>query len=201
MLNRTQKEGLVTTIKADIEKANALFLTNLVGTASNEANAIRKNVRDAGGKITITRNTLLKIAAQGTYAEPLLEGLKGPHALAFSFDDAAAVAKSIKEASAENEVIDFKGGYLREKKLTAAEVLELASLPSRDQMLATLLATFNAPISAFVRVMDAIRTQKEEGAPAPAVEAAATEEAPEAVVEEAAEKPAEKEETETKNEE
>lgn len=200
MLKRAQKEALVTTLKADIEKANAIFLTNLVGTGSNEANKIRKDVRDAGGKVTITRNTLFRIASEGTYAEELMAKLKGPHAVAFSFDDAAAVAKSIKDAGEENEVVDFKGGFLDGKELSAAQVLELASLPSKDQMLATLLATFNAPISAFVRVMDAIRKQKEEGAPAQTVEAAA-EEAPAASEEAPAEEAAPEANTEEKTEE
>ncbi|MCB9094924.1 MAG: 50S ribosomal protein L10 [Halobacteriovoraceae bacterium] len=187
MLTRAEKEKIVSGIKDNIQKSDALFLTNLIGVTANDSVDIRKKVRDAKGKIVITRNTLFRRASEGTYAEELLKNIKGPHAIAFSFEDAAAVAKAIYDAGEENEIIDLKGGFLGEKALSRADIVQLAKLPSRDQMLATLLATFNAPVSAFVRVMEAIRAKKEEGGEAPVeAAAAATEEAP-AATEETAE--------------
>lgn len=173
MLKRAQKEAIVEGIKADIDRAKAVFLTNLIGVKSNDAVAIRKNVRDVQGKVVITRNTLISRAGVGTTAEGLLKELKGPHAIAFAFEDPAAVAKCLKNAAADHEIIEFKGGVLDGQELSVAELKQLADLPSRDEMLGTLLATFNAPISALARVMNSIREQKEAGG-AP-VEAAATE--------------------------
>ena len=112
--------------------------------------------------MVITKNTLFARAAKGTYAETLLTGLKGTNAVAFAYSDAAAVAKVVNDASGEfEEIVTVKGGMLGNQTLTKAEVVALAKLPSRDQMLGTLLATFNAPVSAFARVMEAIRDQKE----------------------------------------
>lgn len=165
MLTRDRKAEIVSSLKESIEKANALFLTNLIGISANDAVTIRKNVRDAKGKVVITRNTLFRRAAEGTYAEDLLKGIKGPHAVAFSFEDAPGVAKALYDAGEGNELVDLKGGFLQEKSLTVAEIKQLAKLPSRDQMLGTLLATFQAPVSAFARVMHAIKEQKESGAP------------------------------------
>jgi len=177
MMKRAEKEAVIANIKTDIEAAKAIFLTNLIGVEANDAVAIRKGVRDAQGKMVVTRNTLFRKAAEGTTVEKMLADLKGPHALAFAFEDAAAVAKCLKEAGEDHEVVDFKGGFLNGEELTKAQVIELASLPSRDEMLGTLLATFNAPISALARVLFAIQEQKESGAePAPAE--AAAEEAP-----------------------
>ena len=103
-----------------------------------------------------------------------MTGLKGINAVAFAFEDAPAVAKAIFDANKENDVVTLGAGYLDQKPLTDQEVTALAKLPSREQMLATLLATFNAPVSAFVRTMDSIKRQKEEGgAPAEAAEAPA----------------------------
>ena len=84
----------------------------------------------------------------------------------------AAVAKIINDASGEfTDIVTIKGGMLGTQKLTKAEVVALAKLPSRDQMLGTLLATFNAPVSAFARVLFAIQEQKQGGAaPAAATE-------------------------------
>lgn len=173
MMTRAEKDVVVSSIKENIEKAQAVFLTNLVGIPSVDSVRIRKNVRDAKGHMVITRNTLFARAAQGTYAESLLKDLKGSTAVAFAFEDAAAVAKIINDAAGEFEnIVTVKAGMLGTQTLSKAEVIALAKLPSRDQMLGTLLATFNAPVSAFARVLFAINEQKNGGAP---VEAATAE--------------------------
>ncbi len=162
MMNREQKAAVIDGLKKNIEDARAVFLTNLIGVPSNNANAIRKSVRDAKGNLVITRNTLFELAAKGTAAEKLLSGLKGPNAVAFAFEDAPGVAKAVYEASKEfDEIIGLNGGLLGSKELSKQEVIELAKLPSRDEMLGTLLATFNAPISAFARLMNAIKDECE----------------------------------------
>ncbi len=165
MMTRAEKDVVVASLKEKIQKSQAVFLTNLVGIPSNDAVRIRKNVRDAKGFMAITKNTLFARAAQGTYAEPLLKDLTGNNAVAFAYEDAAAVAKAVNDATGDFEnIVVIKGGMLGSQKLSKAEVVALAKLPSRDQMLATLLATFNAPAGAFVRVLDAIKSQKEKQA-------------------------------------
>ena len=172
MMTRAEKDAVVSSVRAQIEKSQAVFLTNLVGIPSVDSVRIRKSVREAKGHMVITRNTLFARAAKGTFAEPLLTDLKGTSALAFAYEDAAAVAKVINDASGEfQDIVTVKGGMLGTQKLSKAEVVALAKLPSRDQMLGTLLATFNAPISAFARVLFAIQEQKGGGtAPATATE-------------------------------
>jgi large subunit ribosomal protein L10 len=162
MMNRAEKDVVVSSIREKILKSQAVFLTNLVGIPSNDAVRIRKSVRDAKGFVAITKNTLFARAAKGTMAEELLADLKGTSAVAFAYEDAAAVAKVINDASGEFEsIVTIKGGVLGTQKLSNKDVIALAKLPSKNQMLATLLATFNAPASAFVRVLDAIKQQKE----------------------------------------
>ncbi len=163
MLNRSEKEAIIQDLHKDIGKAKAIFLTNLIGISSNDAVSVRKAVRDSNGKMVVTRNTLFRKAAVGTPAEALLADLKGPHAVAFAFDDPAAVAKCLKIAGSTLELVDLKGGVLDGQMLTKAQVKQLADLPSRDQMLGTLLATFLAPVSAFARVLYAIQEKKEKG--------------------------------------
>lgn len=175
MMTRAEKDAVVSSIKEKIEKSQAVFLTNLVGIPSVDSVRIRKSVREAKGHMVITRNTLLARAAKGTFAESLLADLKGSSAVAFAYEDAAAVAKIVNDASGEfGEIVTIKGGQLGTQKLTKADVVALAKLPSRNEMLGTLLATFNAPVSAFARVLFAINEQKQDGAAAPS---AATENA------------------------
>ncbi len=163
MMNRAEKDAVVSSIREKIEKSQAVFLTNLVGIPSVDSVRIRKGVREAKGHMVITRNTLFARAAKGTFAEELFKDLKGNTAVAFAFEDAPGVAKVINDAAGEfTDIVTIKGGMLGAQKLSKAEVVALAKLPSRNEMLGTLLATFNAPVSAFARVLFAIQEQKEQ---------------------------------------
>jgi large subunit ribosomal protein L10 len=163
MLNRAEKTKLVTDLREKMNSSAAVFLTNLIGLSANDAVELRKQVREVGGSISVSRNTLFKLAAEGSPAEEAFKDLKGPHAVAFASEDAAAVAKCLKKAGENSEnLVSLKAGFLEGKLLSSEELITLANLPSKDQMLATLLATFNAPIGAFARVLNAIKEQKEE---------------------------------------
>ena len=177
MLTRAQKDVLITGLKKDLEGAKAVFLTDLIGITANDSVSIRKSVRQAEGKMIVTKNTFFRIASEGTPYEELLKSLKGTNAIAVAFNEAPAVAKAIYDASEDLEPVELRGGLLDGKELSVDEIKALAKLPSREEMLGTLLATFNAPISAFVRTMEQIRAKKEEGGEAE-VSAAPAEEAP-----------------------
>ena len=179
MLNRSDKEKIINGINGDIQRSKAAFLTNVVGMTSNDAVALRKSVRDSQGRIFVARNTLFQLAGKGTYCEKMLTGLKGNNALVLAFEEAPAVAKAVYEVSKENEVVVLRAGMLGEQELLEKDVVALAKLPSKAEMLGTLLATFNAPISALARVLNAIREKKEAGGGA-VVEAAVAEPATEA---------------------
>ena len=162
MLNRAEKTKLVSDLRERINGSSGIFLTNVIGLSSNDGVALRKEVRDAGGSISVTRNTLFRLAAEGTPAEESFKELKGPHAVAFAEADPAAVAKCLKKAGESFEdLVTLKAGFLNGKLLSKEELITLADLPSKDQMLGTMLATFNAPISALARVMNSIKEQKE----------------------------------------
>lgn len=163
MLNRADKTKLVSDLREKMNSSTAVFLTNLIGLTANDAVELRKQVREVGGSISVSRNTLFRLAAEGSAAEEAFKDLKGPHAVAFATEDAAAVAKCLKKAGETSEnLVSLKAGLLEGKLLSSEELTTLANLPGKDQMLATLLATFNAPIGAFARVLNAIKEQKEE---------------------------------------
>ena len=161
MLTKKEKSQVIEGLRADIEAAKGIFLTNVIGISSNDSVAIRKNIREAQGKVVITRNKLFQRAGTGTVAEKLLSNLKGPNALAFAFEEAPKVAKYLKEAGKEHELVDLKGGLLNGEELTVGEIKALADLPSREEMLGTLLATMIAPVSALARTLNAIKDECE----------------------------------------
>ena len=160
-MTRQQKEQIVQGLKANMEKASALFYTDMIGIKANDANALRRSLWNTKGQVVVAKNSLLQRAVKGSYAEKTWTNLKGSSAIVFAFEDAAAVAKCFKDM--ENlPSVALRGGYLREKELDIKQIKTLANLPARPQMLATLLASFMAPASAFVRALEAIRTKKEQ---------------------------------------
>lgn len=161
MITRQSKNAVIKDLKEKIESSKALFLTNVIGMEANDAVELRKKVREAKGGIVVTRNSLFGMAAKGTHAEELLTGLKGTNAVAFAFEDAPGVAKAIYETNKDHEIVTLGKGYLGTDLLDEKEVAVLAKLPSRDEMLGTLLATFNAPVSAFARLMNSIKDEVE----------------------------------------
>jgi len=164
MLNRSQKEEIVKEVNALLTSSKAVFITNVVGMPSVESVKLRADIRSLKGQVVVTKNTLFKLAAEKTAAEDLLKNLSGPHALVFANEsgDPAAIAKALNTAIDAHPCISFKGGILDGKIISGQEVKQLAGLPSRDQMLGTLLATFMAPVSAFARVLHAVKEQKEQ---------------------------------------
>jgi len=161
MLTRSDKQSIINEVKADIDKSTAVFVTNLVGLTANDSASVRKTLRTNKAKVVVARNTFFAKASKGTPCEALFANLKGPHAAVFAYADPAAVAKALKEIGAGLELVQVSGAVLDGKQLSVAEVQTLASLPSRDQMLGTLLATFIAPVSALARVLYAIKEKKE----------------------------------------
>lgn len=161
MITRESKDAVIKDLKEKIENSKALFLTNVIGMEANQAVALRKSIREAKGSLVVTRNTLFGKAAQGTYAEELLSGLKGTNAVAFAFEDAPGVAKALLDTSKDVESVVLGKGYLGDELLDEGRVMALAKLPSRDEMLGTLLATFQAPVSSLARLINAIKDECE----------------------------------------
>ena len=161
MITRQKKDAVIADLRDKITNSRAMFLTNVIGLTANDTVELRKKVREANGALVVTRNTLFGKAAEGTYAEEALKGLKGTNAVAFAFEDAPGVAKAIFETNKEFETVTLGKGFLGEDQLDEKQVAALAKLPSRDEMLGTLLATFQAPVSAFARLMNAIKDECE----------------------------------------
>ena len=154
MLTRKQKEAMVTDIKKKIEKANMIIVTEYQGMTVGEISELRKKLKlEANAEYKVYKNTLVKRALPDD--NPLLEDeniLTGPNGLVFAYDDPVAPAKVIVEIAKKNEKFKIKKGVLDNKVLTVEEIKTLSELPGREEMLAIVLATMQAPISGFVNV-------------------------------------------------
>jgi large subunit ribosomal protein L10 len=155
-LNRTNKQDLVVELAAKLADAKAAFLADYRGINVEKVNQLRAELRQTGAEYRVVKNTLLRRAAKGTSLECLADDMVGPTALAFVLDDPVAPAKVLSKFAKANEKFELKVGALDGKKLTADDIKALAELPSREELLAKMLGSINAPVSNFVGVLAAV---------------------------------------------
>ena len=174
---RPEKQAAVAGLKEQLSTAKGVVLTGYKGLTVAQDMKLRAKFREAGVSYHVVKNTMLRIAANETGLEDLDPVLNGTTAIAVSADDAVAPAKVIYDFIKENklektEVLTIKAGVVEGKIIGVDEVKALASLPSREVLIAKVLGSMQAPISGMVNVLqgtirnmvyvlDAIRAQKE----------------------------------------
>ena len=123
-------------IKEDIAAASAIWVVDYRGLTVKEAQQLRRDIREAGAHLTVYKNTLVKIALAENELPTMEEILQGPSAFVFAESDPAAAAKAVKEFAKGNEKLVIKGGVMDGQQYDAAQVEAIASLPSREVLLA-----------------------------------------------------------------
>ena len=186
------KQPIVEEIAGNLEGAQGVVLCEYRGLTVEQDTQLRKNLREAGVKYKVYKNTLVKRAIEGSAFESLKDDLTGPTAIAISDTDAARIlANFAKEA----EALVLKSGVVEGNYYDQDSIKQLASIPSREELLSKLLGSIQSPIANFARVVAQIAEKgggESAEAEAPAEEAPAPEAAAEAPAEEApAEAPAE----------
>ncbi|MCF6265162.1 MAG: 50S ribosomal protein L10 [Desulfuromusa sp.] len=155
-MDRTTKEQVVQDLTRRLAETQAAFLADYRGIDVEQATRLRRELTQAGVEYRVVKNSLLKLAAQGTLAEELQPYCVGPTAIALSGDDPVAPAKILSKFAKEIDAFELKAGVLSGKLLSVSEISALAELPSREELLAMALSTMNAPITNFVGTMAAI---------------------------------------------
>ncbi len=155
-MKRTEKEQLVTELREKIEGAKALYYTDFTGLNVKRMTDLRRRLRRAGVEYVVIKNTLALRAVNesGLTGTPL----KGPTGIVLGRDPVAA-AKVLADFAREFEQKPtVKGGLLDGKAIEPAQVKKLATLPSREQMLAELGAGLQSPIAGFVGALNGLLT-------------------------------------------
>ena len=164
------KKQQVAELKERLDGSVAGVLVNYSGISVADDTKLRKELRENGVKYSVVKNTLLSIAVDGTPLSGLTETLSGTTAIATSADDYTSAARILSKYAEKNDSFKIKTGFLDGKVVDLATIDSLAKLPPRDILLATVCNAFNAPISAFARVIQAIVDKDGEGAAEPAAE-------------------------------
>ena len=176
---RPDKAAAVAELTEDFKSATATYLTEYRGLTVTSMKALRRSL-GPDTKYSVVKNTLTKIAAKNAGVEIADDLLAGPSALAFIKGDAIDAARNMKNFQKENPLLVIKGGIYEGKFVSAAEIMKLADLESREVLLAKLAGAMKGSLAKAARTFDALRIKMEAGAPAaPAAEAApVAEEAP-----------------------
>ncbi len=150
---RKQKEEIVAGIAENFKAMKSVAFSSISGFTMNQANELRAKAAEQGAKVFIAKKTMLELAVK----EAGLEGvdprnLEGSILTAVAEDEVTA-AKLLHELTETNEGIELIAGVLEGKALTADEVKHLAALPSKQELLAKVVGTINAPVSGFVNVL------------------------------------------------
>jgi len=172
-LNRNEKAAVVTDVAAQVARSQTLALAEYRGLTVEHLNNLRRQARDKGVYLHVLKNTLARRAVAGTPFEVASGAMVGPLIYGFS-EDAVAAAKVISDFAKGNDKLVVKAGAYAGKALTADGVKALASIPSKEVLLAQLAGLLMSPISRTARVLAAVAEKKGGGAEqAPAAEAAA----------------------------
>jgi len=155
-MERETKEQVVAGLKEQMARATSVVLADFRGLTVEAVTGLRREFRAAQCEYKVVKNTLLGLAIKGTEMEGLGKLLEGPTAVAFSWEDPSAPAKiAQKFAKDQAEKFVVKGGYVEGRVLDARGVVELATLPGKNELRAKLLATLMAPATEFVRLVGA----------------------------------------------
>jgi len=153
-VDQAQKRRVVEGLQRDLTGTACVVVTHQSGLSVAEVTLLRRQVRDAGASFRVTKNRLAKRALTGTPFEPLSPLFTGPTAIAFSSDPVAA-AKVVGGYANRNDKLTIIGGGLAGRQMDAAEVRELASLPSLDELRGKLIGLLQAPAARLARVLQA----------------------------------------------
>ncbi|OFZ91812.1 MAG: 50S ribosomal protein L10 [Betaproteobacteria bacterium RIFCSPLOWO2_12_FULL_62_58] len=173
-LNLEQKQAVVAEISAELANAQAVVLAEYRSLRVGEMTELRKKARRSGVYLRVLKNTLARRAVADTPFKGLAEKMVGPLAYGISSDPVAA-AKVLHEFARGNEKFVIRAGAMPNVVMSPKEVADLARMPGRQELLATLMATMQAPVAKlvrtlnevpgrFVRTIAAVREQRERAA-------------------------------------
>lgn len=155
-LNLQEKQAVVAEVSAQVAESQTIVLAEYRGIQVADITRLRADARKSGVYFHVLKNSLARRAVQGTPFEALAEKMLGPLVYSMSAD-AVAAAKVVFDFAKTNDKLVIKAGAMGGNMMSAEQVAVLAATPSRDELIARLMATMNATTAKFVRTLAAIR--------------------------------------------
>jgi large subunit ribosomal protein L10 len=154
-LNLEGKKEVVAEVSERLAKAQTVVLAEYRGLPVEQITVLRSQARASGVYLRVLKNTLARRAVQGTPFEKLSDQMVGPLTYGIS-PDPVAVAKVLNDFAKGHEKLVIMAGAMPGKVMTPKEITALAALPSRDELIAKLMGTMQAPIAKFVRTLNEV---------------------------------------------
>jgi len=158
-LKKEEKAVLIDQLHDELGKSQAVFITDYMGLNVEKITQLRKSIKESGGSYRVVKNTLLSRAAKDTPASKLDEFLAGPTAVAIALEDPISIAKALVNFAKDNDQLEIQSGVLGSQVLKPEDIQSLAKMPGREELLAKMLGSINAPVSNFVGVFAAMLRQ------------------------------------------
>jgi len=157
-LNLEEKKAVVAEVSEQVSGAQAIILAEYRGMEVGDMTVLRAKARAAGIYFRVLKNTLARRAVADTPFAKLADQMVGPLAYAMS-KDPVAVAKVVNDYAKTNDKFVIKGGAMANFVMSPKDVVSLASMPSREELLARLLGTMQAPVTKFVQTLNEVPTK------------------------------------------
>ena len=154
-LNLKQKQDVVAEVGEQVAKAQSVVIAEYRSLAVADMTELRRRARGAGVYLRVVKNTLARRAVADTPFSGLAEQMVGPLAYGISADPVAA-AKLLSDYAKTNDKLVIRGGAIANQLMSAKDVALLASMPSREQLLAQLMGTMRAPVAKFVQTLNEV---------------------------------------------
>lgn len=156
-MKRSEKEQIVAEVTEVVGRAQGMFFTDFGGLTVEQATELRREFRKSGVDYRVVKNTLIRKALESvTGYDKVYDKLVGPTGVAFAFDDPVVPAKIIQKFSEKHSKLSLKVCVLNKEVYDGARLGELAKLPSRKEMMASILGSIQAPLTGVPTVINAV---------------------------------------------
>jgi large subunit ribosomal protein L10 len=156
VLTRAQKEEQVADLKEKFGRASCVYVADFRGLDVEGANKLRGKIRSEGSgefEYRVTKNCVLRLAAGDTDVASIAEHFQGPTSVAISYGDPVALAKVLADFAKEHDVFTLKAGVLEGNAITPEQIVQIATLPSLDQLRGKIVGLLQAPATKLVRLL------------------------------------------------
>ncbi len=145
MKKKAEKKAQAEELRAQLATVSTVILSTFQGITVEQDTQLRRAVEGAGGHYEVVKNTMAERAAVGTPTEGLLKNLKGTNSISYTKTDPVALAKILTKVAKEVPAFQFRAGWVEGRVLSIPEIVQLAQLPSREELLSKIMFLLNAP--------------------------------------------------------
>ena len=156
MKKRSEKQQDLDKLKTELAKVSTVILTTFQGITVEDDTKLRRAVQAAGGKYQVVKNTLAELAGAGTSAEGVLKNLRGTNSIAYTDADPVALAKALTKVAKEVPAFQFKSGVVEGRVISVAEIQQLATMPSKEELISKIMFLLNAPAQRIAATLNAL---------------------------------------------